>query len=331
MTRLIAACIVALGMAAATPLEAKVVKLATFAPVGSKYHDIILDMAEEWRSITGGEIEVRIYAGGVAGDESDLVHKMRIGQIDFATLTSGGLPGVDPRLRAFQVPMMFQSLEEFDYVVSAMRGTLDRIMQESGFRALAWADAGWLHFFSRDPVRVPDDLRPQRIFVWSGASRFVESWAEAGFRPIELNATDIHTALQSKMLDAVNAPPLIALSNQWFALAPNMTALNWTPMMGALVMSERAWDGIPKRHHAALLASAERTANRMRRELRAFTGEAMQVMVDYGLTIVTPSPDEIAIWRAEVRRYFNPLIGDYIDASLVAEIERLLDARRNTR
>ena len=68
-------------LGSAAPSAAKTIKLATLAPEGSPWYDIIRDMAEAWKELSGGKITVRIYPGGVAGDESDVVRKIRVGQL----------------------------------------------------------------------------------------------------------------------------------------------------------------------------------------------------------------------------------------------------------
>jgi TRAP-type C4-dicarboxylate transport system substrate-binding protein len=328
MTRRLIAIATAVSLIATAAAAGTVIKLGTFAPEGSTYHDILLDLRDEWAEISDGTIELRLYAGGVTGDEGDMIRKMRIGQLHAATLTSGGLPDIDPDFRALQVPLMFENIDEFDYVMRELRPTLDGLLAKHGFRALGWADAGWLHFFSRKPVAVPGDLRPQSIFVWTGADRLVEAWRDGGFQPRELSATDIHTALQSKMLDAISTPPLIALSNQWFAQVPNMSTLKWAPLVGVLVISDRTWRSVPSNLRPKLAEAAERAAARLRAEVRSDSAEAIGVMQGYGLTIHEVTSDEIEIWRDEVRSFFRPLIGSYIDGRLVGEIEETLDAYR---
>jgi TRAP-type C4-dicarboxylate transport system substrate-binding protein len=330
MTRWFIAIATAVSLIATTAAAKTVIKLGTFAPENSAYHDILLDLRQDWTEISGGAIELRLYAGGVAGDESDMVRKMRIGQLHAATLTSGGLPDIDPDFRAFQIPMMFDDIAEFDDVMRTMRPALDGLLLKHGFRALGWADAGWLHFFARHPVVAPDDLRPQRIFVWSGADRFVTAWQDCGFRPYQGDAVDIHTSLQSKMIDVVTAPPLAALSSQWFAQIPHMSTLRWVPLMGSLVISERAWRKLPKRLRPKLAEAAERAAIRLRTEVRGDSDEAVRIMQGYGLTVHEVAAADTEAWRHEVQRCFGPLIGSYINGRLVGEIEEALDAYRTS-
>ncbi|MFQ5622225.1 MAG: TRAP transporter substrate-binding protein DctP [Paracoccaceae bacterium] len=328
MIRRMLGLVLAAALAAAPAAAKTVIKLGTFAPAGSTYHDVLMDLRQDWARISRGQIELRIYAGGVTGSEGDMIRKMRIGQLQAATITSGGLPDIDPAFRAFQVPLMFESTDELHFILDEMRPRLDGILLEHGFRALGWADAGWLYFFTRRPVRTPDDLRPQRLFVWAGAAPLVEAWREGGFRPEQLSATDIHTALQSRMLEAIATPPVIALSNQWFAQVPHMSTLKWAPLMATLVVSERAWSKIPEELRPLLKDAAGRAALRMRADIRDITGEAIAVMKKHGLAVHEVSAADTELWRRDVGRFFDPLIGGYIDADMVREIRGRLDAYR---
>lgn len=326
--------LIGIGLAAAlaaAPASAKtVIKFASLAPQGSSYHDILLELQRDWAEISGGAVELRIYADGVAGDESDVVRKLRIGQLQAAIVTGGGLPDIDPGFRAFQVPLTYESLTELDHVLATARPTLDRLLANHGFRGLGWADAGWLYFFTRRPVLTPDDLRPQRIFVWAGADRLMEAWRDCGFRPVQLPATDIHTGLQSGLIDAVNAPPLAALVNQWFASVPHMSTVRWVPLIAGFVVTERAWRAMPERLRPQLAAAVERAASRLRTEVRRDAERGIAIMRERGLKVHEPSAAELETWHRETRRCFDTLIGDYVDAQLLRQVTEILNAYRAT-
>jgi TRAP-type C4-dicarboxylate transport system substrate-binding protein len=328
----LAAC---LGLAAALafaphPTAAETIKLATLAPAGSPWHDALLDMGEAWKELSGGRVTLKIYAGGVAGDESDMVRKMRIGQLQAATLSAGGLPDIAPEFRALQLPMMFRSYEELDYVRDRVAPRLERILEERGFKVLIWGDAGWLYFFSNQPVVRPEDLMPQRLFAWFGNTAFVEAWKDAGFKPISLAATDIHTGLQSGLVEAVAVPALIALSHQWFAQANHMADLKWVPLIGAIVVTNKSWQQLPEDLRPKLLDAAAEAGLRMRREVRAFSDEAVTVMQEYGLQVHHVPPEMVLEWEERARVAYAGLIGNVVPADIFAEVEGLRDEYRHS-
>ena len=81
----------ALAVALAGPLAAQTIKLGSLAPEGSPWDSTLKQMGAEWSRLSGGRIQLRIYPGGIAGDEQDMVRKMRIRQLDAAALTGIGV------------------------------------------------------------------------------------------------------------------------------------------------------------------------------------------------------------------------------------------------
>ncbi len=108
-----------------SPAPAQMIKLGTLAPEGSPWYNIIRDMTEAWKSTTAGKVQFKVYPGGVAGDEPDMVRKIRVGQLHAAALSSAGLAEIAPDFQALMMPMMFASDEELDYVRDRLEAKLE--------------------------------------------------------------------------------------------------------------------------------------------------------------------------------------------------------------
>jgi TRAP-type C4-dicarboxylate transport system substrate-binding protein len=308
--------------------QAETIKLATIAPKGSPYHDILREMGEAWRRIGAGAIELRIYAGGAAGDESDIIRKMRVGQFQAVAVSGGGLADILPELRALQMPMLFASDAERDYVFDRIHPQLAELAERRGFKILAWAPTGWLYFFTQKPVVSPDDLRPLGIFAWAGNSGYIEGWKAAGFRPVPLPVTEILTSLQTGLVNAVAVPPIVALSFQWFGLANHMSDLKWAPLDGAIVMPLAAWKALPPELRPKLLEAAEESGAKLARSIQALSDEAVAVMQRHGLVVHRVPPDMVPEWEKRARAGYPYIVGDLVPAEMTAEVERLRDEYR---
>ncbi len=197
-----------LAAAAATPAAAKdVLKLATLAPQGSVWDNALREMGARWTKESAGAVELRIYPGGVAGDEADVVRKIRIGQFQGAALTVTGLAEIDSAFAAFEIPMLFESWDEVDRVLAKLRPELERRLAEKGYVLLLWGHGGWVHLFSRQPIRGVDDLKKQKLFVWAGDDAQVQQWRKNGFQPVALAATDVAMGFQTRMIDVLPTTP----------------------------------------------------------------------------------------------------------------------------
>ena len=318
----------ALGLGQAPANRSVEIKLATVIPEGSSWHRILQDMGEKWKSAPAGGVKLRIFAGGIAGDEPDAVSKLRIGQFQAASLSTEGLAQIDPSLRAFQIPMMFRSYEELDHARAALRPLLEKRLADRGFLVLNWGDGGWVCFFTKDPAPNPAALRPQPIFVWGGDNAGVELYKKAGFRPVPLASNEILPSLQTGLIRAVPTTPLLALASQWFALAPNMTEVRWAPLIGATVVTKRAWDQIPEAAKPALLEAAREAGERLKAEIRGSNEEAIARMKERGLKVVTPSAADLAAWQAIAEANWGDIRGRIVPADVFDAVRKDVEAYR---
>lgn len=303
--------------------RSQTIKLGTLVPEGSPWHRVLSQMGDEWAQVSDGRVTLRIYAGGVAGDDADMVRKIRIGQLQAAALTGQGLSHIASEVFALQMPMMFASDAELNYVRRRYSPRLESILEKKGFKLLFWGDGGWVRFFAKSPVIGPGDLKPLKLFLWSQNSSYIEAWREAGFHPISMAATDIHAALLSGLIDAFTTTPMGALSFQWFTLAPHMTDIKWAPLIGALVVHLDTWRRIPEGTRERIMERAAVAEKRMNTELKNLDERAIEAMLKHGLVRHSIPEDVAKQWERAVRAGYPRIIGSLVPASAVADVERL--------
>jgi TRAP-type C4-dicarboxylate transport system substrate-binding protein len=317
-----------LGGGPAAQAVPPVIKLGTGAPDGSSWHQILKTMGEKWKQAPGGGVTLRIYAGGVLGDEPDMVRKMRVGQIHAAALTAVGMTDIDPAVAALLIPMMFRSYEELDHVREKIRPMLEKRLDEKGFKVLNWGDAGWVMFFAKEAFTRPDDLRKMKLFAWAGDNKAVDLWKELGFHPVALASTDILPGLQTGLINAFDTTPLLALSSQWFGLAPHMLDLKWAPLVGATIITKKAFDSIPDAAREAVLAAAVEAGERFRGEIRDSDARAIEAMKKHGLIVHAVGPEIESEWLRSVENAYPKIRGTIVPADMFDEVRRLRDAYR---
>ncbi len=318
----------ALGALLVLPLSAQTIKLGSLAPEGSPWDNTLKQMAAEWARLSGGRIQMRIYPGGIAGDEQDMVRKMRIRQLDATALTGIGISVIIPDFLGVQRPMLIQTDAELDYVLEQMKPVFERQLEEKGVRLVMWTMAGWAHIFARDAVVYPADLKKQKLHVQPDNPEEIQAWKSMGFRVVPVPSTEVLTSLQSGMLDAFALTPLTAAAVQWFALAPHMSAFNWAPMLGGIVISDSTWKKIPADLRPKLLEAAARLEGELRKETDHLETQALEVMKKYGLAVEDTPPDAVRQWESLADKGFEFLVGKRIDRGVYEQIERHLEQYR---
>jgi len=291
-----------------------VIKMATLVPAGSSWNRSLQEMGQKWQQVSGGKVVLKLYAGGVAGDDADVVRKMRLGTLNAGLLATTGLAELDRSVLALQIPMLYEDYDEADWVAAKMTPSLEAQFDAKGFVVLAWVDGGWAHFFTKTPARTPDELKSAKLFTWAGDDKYTELWKGAGFNAIPLPATEISTALQTGLVNAVCTTPQVAAVMQWYNNAKNMTDVNWALLLGAVVIDKKAWEKIPADVRPQILAVTRETGRALSKQTRADEKESVEAMKKRGLNVVTPDPGDLASWHKLLESVFPLVRGKYMPA-----------------
>ncbi|NJK89582.1 MAG: TRAP transporter substrate-binding protein DctP [Myxococcales bacterium] len=303
--------------------EKVTIKLGTLAPESSPWYNSVRRISDRWAKASNNQVSLKIYPGGVAGDEEDMLRKIKIGQLHAATITGVGLGQVAKSTVALQIPMLMTSYEELDYVRERMRPVLEKDLEGAGFIVLNWGDAGWAHFFSREPAKLPEDFRNKKIVVGSRDSDAVAAWRAADFNPVPIATTDVLQGLQTGLVDAFVAPPVYALSTQWFGLATHMVPVNWSPLNGATVVSTRRWEKVPSALREELLRIAREEGEKSRKEIRALGDKAVQAMKDRGLVVHELSETDRARWSQVAAEAYPVVRGKVVPEAIFDRVKEL--------
>jgi len=222
-----------------------VIRMATIAPNTSKPMRILRAWDNSVKKATNGQVSFRFYAGGVAGDERDVLRKMRVGQLDAGTFTSVGLGQIVRSATVLQVPGLFDSYADLDAVRHEMSGEWDRSFSDAGYQLLGWFDIGFGRIFSKHPVEKPSDLKRARPWVWRDDPVFPELMHGIGANGVPLGLPEVFPALQTGMVDTVVASPVAALGLQWFRHVGYMSKQADTALVGATIISHKLFKQLP--------------------------------------------------------------------------------------
>jgi TRAP-type C4-dicarboxylate transport system substrate-binding protein len=321
----------ALGLAAQAQ-EAVKIRLGTLAPRGTSWHRSLLQMGEKWRAAQGPGSAFIVYTDGSQGGEADMVRRMRVGQLNAALLSVVGLTEIDDSVAALQkMPLVFRSWEEVDHVRDKLRPGLEKRFLEKGFVVLFWGDAGWVRFFSKEPAVRPADYRRMKVFAWAGDNPQVDIMKALGYQPVVLEISDILPGLQTGMINMVPSTPFYALVGQFYGHAPHMLEMNWVPIVGAVVVTRKAWESMSPAAQGALREAAEKTGAELRAISRRENEESVEAMKKRGLKVQALTPEIEAEWRAVAEQAYPFIRGRMVPAELFDEVQRVLREYRRSR
>ncbi len=323
MKKLLLAALVA-ALAPAAPAQVTI-KLATMAPAGSSWHEILKEMSQRWEAASGGQVKLKVYAGGAQGSEGEMVRKMGINQLQAASITNVGMHDVLPEPQMLSLPTFFADEAEVECAFEKVRGKLEAGFDQKGFVVLQWSRIGAMSLFCKAPYRTPAEMADAKVFAWEGDPRSVDAWRAAGFRPVVLSSTDLVPSLQTGMIDCVTNVPLYVLTARMFEKANQMMDLPWGFIFGATIVKKETWEKVPADLRVKLAAIAVELGKKVDAEVKRLGADSVTVMKKQGLKVVPVDP---APWRAAMERSWPVVRGGVVPAPFFDEVKAARDGCR---
>lgn len=303
------------------------IRMATIVPKSSKPMRILRAWDNTLKEKTGGRASFRFYAGGVAGDERDVLRKMKINQIDATSLTSVGLGQIVRSASVLQVPGLFKSYAELNAVRAAMDTEWRKSFDESGYTLLGWFDIGFGRVFSAQQIAKPSDLKKARPWVWRDDPVFPELMKIAGANGIPLALPEVFPALQTKMVDTVIASPVAALGLQWFNNVKYMTKQADIALVGATLITNEQFKSMPPDVQEALLESGKLAHSKALELVESEEKLAYEELKARGIQEIDLAP-HAAEWQKAYSELKTRLTGKLFTADLLDRVEKAAASAR---
>lgn len=284
---LVAALVIPSAAARAGKRPQKQIKFATLAPEGSTWMKTMRAIDGEVRRLTEWRLGFKFYPGGVQGDEKDVLRKVRIGQLHGGGFTGNGLGSIVPDTRILELPFLFENFDELDDTRDALADYYERAFDAQGYVLLGWTDVGFIYIFSKEPIREPQDMNRQKMWVWSGDPLAEMFFKAFDISPIPVAAPDVLTSLQTGVIEAVYASPLACVALQWYTRVHYMTDVPVTHGLGAAVVTKKALQGVSDADVQILRDVAGPLLRRLTEKTREQNVEALSEIQKEGVEIVS--------------------------------------------
>jgi len=287
LSRIVATFVFIVGASLATNAAATVViKMATLAPPGSTWMNIIDDWSNEVSEQTNGAVKIKMYPNGVAGDEPDVLRKIRYGQLQGGLFSGYGIGRFYSPARVLEIPFMYESLGEVDYVRDALMPEIEQGYRDNGFELIGWMEVGFVRFFSKNRFTSLDELRQQRVWLWQGDPLASAFFSSTGISPIPLSIIDVYTSLSTGLIDTVYTTPLASLALQWFNKTRYISKIQMVNAIGSIVVDRRVFAKLTPEHQAILRATGAVAGQRLVDETRRDNEISMTVLLEKGHELV---------------------------------------------
>ncbi|MBL8634369.1 MAG: TRAP transporter substrate-binding protein DctP [Myxococcales bacterium] len=326
-----------LCLAAASPASAQdkvIIKLGTRAPVGSTWHTHLQEAAQKWTELSGGKVELKIFAGGTMGDEGEMLTKMNNNTLQAVAVSTVGLHVIAPDPQAIDLPMLAKNREQYRCLLGKMTPKLealladpyrepDKTKKKPAVVVLAWGEIGFTRFFSTTPRPTLAEMRTSKMFSWEGDPDSTKAWQTAGFKPVVLSSADLVPSLQTGKIDALCYPPVLVLAGNMHSKAKYMLDMPYSSLTGVTVAKKEVWDKIPADLRPKLIEVFRTASAKIDQEVRKMEDDSIAKLQKQGVTLV-PVKDQ-AEWQKTMEEVYKTVRGTVVPAQAFDDVRKALN------
>ncbi len=309
------------------------IKFATLAPQNSTWMKVMDALNKELTERSGGSLRFKMYPGGVAGDEKDVVRKMRIGELQAAGFTGVGIGSIAPEVRILDSPWLFRSEREVDAVRRKLSPRLEADLKKGGMALLGWVDPGFVYFFTKDAVASPQELKNPKFKMWVWVD---DPIAQAAYRaidvsPIPLSIIDVMSNLETELINGVYGPPLAVIALEWFTRTNFIYPVPVAYSAGAVLVSKRFFDSLTPTQQRLLSTLSRKHLAKLNILSSQEAKAALDILQKRGLKMGNaPGPSDMAYFDKARTKAQNILVNEGLFGSdIVKETDSILKALRH--
>jgi tripartite ATP-independent transporter DctP family solute receptor len=299
-------------------------KASDVHPAGYPTVVAVENFGKKLEQATNGRISVKMFPSMQLGGEKEAIEQAQIGAIQLARVSVGALGPVIDELNVFNMPFLFRNTAHMQQVVDGPIGQelLDKITnnQKAGLVGLCWMDAGARSMYdTKKPIGRIDDLKGLKMRVM-GNPMFVDMMNALGGNGVAMGYDQVFSALQTGVVDgAENNPPSFVFDNH-YTVAKYYTLTEHLIVPEVLVLSKKAWDGLPNNEQQLVMRFAREAQLEERRLWQDYEKQAIEKARAAGIVIID-IPDKTP-FQAAVKP-----VWDKYGPRFAATIKRIQDVK----
>jgi TRAP-type C4-dicarboxylate transport system substrate-binding protein len=313
------------GSRPANAAETEYLRVATLAPRDSDLAKGFMKLDKGMRSATSNAWGVKLYPSGVAGDEPDVIRKMKIGQMDASIITSVGLSQIVRETTLLNTPGVIRTYKALEEVEKVMTSEWERDFDKAGYKLLAWGETGELRWFAKNPLTRPSAIKSMRPWVWPAAHSMKEIYHVIGATGVPLAVPEVYGALQTGMVDVVTTTAVALVSLQWHANLKYMTKNTSGVLVGAMLMNSSKWTSLPPDVQKVVQGEVLRNQDADKADIRKADQRSYDNLLKRGFTANEWNGEVLTEYESIAEQVQKRLTGRIYSAETLARVKKIAD------
>lgn len=301
------------------------IKLAHASPAtNDRLEASLQEFAKAVKEKTNGKIIVQTYPASQLGGEREELEGVQMGTIEMAALSTGPFPGIFPDIMVLDMPYLFFTREAAFKVLDGPVGQeiLDRLLQNTGVRALAWGENGFRHFTNNiRPILKPEDLKGLKIRTMENPAHMAIVRTLGG-DPTPMAFGEVYTALAQKTVDGQENPISLIVSMRFHEVQKYCTLDGHVYNPYLLIINEKFFQSLDADSQKALKDAALLWRDVERRLNEEQVQAGIKIMKDAGVRV-----DELTKEQKEAfRKATQPVYDEFAKKLDSVLFEKVLKA-----
>lgn len=299
------------------------IKIATLAPEGTSWMKEMRAAGAEIKQKSEGRVEIKYFPGGVMGNDSAVLRKIKLGQLQGGALSGAELSPVYTDAQIYSVPFLFRDLAEVEAVRKQVDPLLEKGFEKVGFVAVGMSGGGFAHMMSVKPISSKDQLRASKVWVPQNDRIAQVAFKESGVNPIALPLADVYTSLQTGLLETVANTTSGAIAFQWHTRIKHVVDLPLSYVMGMMVIDQRAFGKLEPADQVIVRDAIGRAFRNLDTLNKRDNEAARSVLAKQGVQFDMPNAEETEYWRGVGVNTLKKLQADgAVSQDLLAAIQK---------
>ncbi len=300
LARMLSLGVLAILLVAATGRQARAedekfeMKIATLAPDGTGWAKVLKDYKKKVEKASGGRIKVRVFLGGtMTDDENNSVRMLSRGQVQAVGATTGAYATIIKELEAIEIPFMFKTSQEADYVLDKhLKDPVKKLFEANGMVFGFWSENGFRHFGSAwGAVTKPADLKSRKVRSQESYPH-LQMWKALDAAAQALPTGEVNTALKTGSVEGFDQSLLYAVAGGWHVHIKHLTLSAHIYQPAAIAFNKDWFGKLPADLQAILVDEGEKLVRKGRKAIRDMNPKLLEIFKDVKVEIHTLTAKE---------------------------------------
>jgi TRAP-type C4-dicarboxylate transport system substrate-binding protein len=302
-------------------------KIGVLAPEGTSWANHFKNMAEEIEKATEKRVTLKIYFGGVAGDEPLVLTKIRIGQLSGGIFTGRTLGDISGDARIMEVPFTFLADRNKAFATLEKLGPFfSEGLDKAGFVNLGLFEIGQVYVVSTKKVETLDGFKGIKIWLWDGDKLVEQLVREMNLVSVPLALPDVLSSISTGIIDAAYASPAAMLAVQWDTKVKYLIDFPVAYLIGAFLLKKTEWEKISAADKAIVRNAAIKHIAFINSGTMKENEEALKLMKDSGIVFLGFPASEVAKGKIIREKIISSLTGKLFGPKAISLMEEAFKA-----